>query len=93
MFFLVLYIVDDFYGKYSNYAFFIHPFKYGNFDTIVYETTEKDLEEQITKENIAGKASITLPLLQCKYISVMTKNFLSMALALWADLQETLFSR
>ena len=68
IFYIIFYVVNDFYGQYSNYAFFIHPFKYGNFDTIVYETTEKDLEEQITKENITGKASISVPLLQCKYI-------------------------
>ena len=68
IFFMVYYVVHDFYGMYSNYAFFIHPYKYGNFDAIVYETTEKDLDEQFTKENIAGKASSSASFIECKFI-------------------------
>lgn len=75
IFFVVYFIVDEFYGMYSNYVFFIYPYKYGNYDAIVYDTTEKDFKEQFTTENIAETALIGSPSLECKFICKENEYF------------------
>ena len=44
LFVIIFYILDNFYRMYSNYVFFTGPYRYGKFDAIVYDSTEKDFE-------------------------------------------------
>jgi len=68
LFIIIFYILDNFYGMYSNYVFFTGPYRYGKFDAIVYDSTEKDFESQFTKENIAEIIPLSTSLLDCKFL-------------------------